>query len=46
MEWGLKAIGLENANYTGKGIDVCILDTGLETSHPIFPLKKLKENLS
>lgn len=36
MEWGLKAIGLENTNYTGKGIDVCILDTGLETSHPDF----------
>lgn len=36
MEWGLKAIGLENASYTGKGIDVCILDTGLEISHPDF----------
>ncbi|RNA60590.1 hypothetical protein D1631_00895 [Chryseobacterium nematophagum] len=36
MEWGLKAIGLGNALYTGKGVDICILDTGLETSHPDF----------
>ncbi|PRB01077.1 hypothetical protein CQ046_16835 [Chryseobacterium sp. MYb7] len=42
MEWGLKAIGLENTNYTGKGIDVCILDTGLETSHPDFSAKEIE----
>ncbi|WP_276966503.1 S8 family serine peptidase [Chryseobacterium sp.] len=42
MEWGLKAIGLENANYTGKGIDVCILDTGLETSHPDFSAEQIE----
>ncbi|MDR4952885.1 S8 family serine peptidase [Chryseobacterium sp. ES2] len=42
MEWGLKAIGLENANYTGKGIDVCILDTGLETSHPDFSNEEIE----
>lgn len=36
MEWGLKALGLENSLYTGKGVDVCILDTGLELSHPDF----------
>ncbi|MDQ1858823.1 S8 family serine peptidase [Chryseobacterium sp. WLY505] len=42
MEWGLKAIGLENANYTGKGIDVCLLDTGLETSHPDFSNEEIE----
>jgi len=42
MEWGLKAIGLGNANYTGKGIDVCILDTGLETSHPDFSSEEIE----
>ncbi|UTX47852.1 S8 family serine peptidase [Chryseobacterium sp. MA9] len=42
MEWGLKAIGLENANYTGKGIDICILDTGLETSHPDFSSEEVE----
>jgi len=42
MEWGLKAIGLENANYTGKGIDICILDTGLEISHPDFSSEEIE----
>lgn len=42
MEWGLKAIGLENANYTGKGIDICILDTGLEISHPDFSSEEVE----
>ncbi|WP_185208734.1 S8 family peptidase [Chryseobacterium sp. C3] len=36
MEWGLKALGLGNSLYTGKGIDICILDTGIELSHPDF----------
>ncbi|OVE59161.1 S8 family peptidase [Chryseobacterium mucoviscidosis] len=36
MEWGLKALGLGNSLYTGKGVDICILDTGLELSHPDF----------
>lgn len=36
MEWGLKAIGLENTQFSGKGIDVCILDTGFDASHPDF----------
>jgi len=42
MEWGLQAIGLENTRYTGKGIDVCILDTGLETSHPDFSSEEIE----
>ncbi|WP_241331465.1 S8 family peptidase [Chryseobacterium arthrosphaerae] len=42
MEWGLKAIGLENALYTGKGVDVCILDTGLEVSHPDFSSREIE----
>lgn len=36
MEWGLKAIGVGNTQLSGKGIDVCILDTGFDTSHPDF----------
>lgn len=36
LEWGLKAIGLENTQLSGKGIDVCILDTGFDISHPDF----------
>ncbi len=42
MEWGLKAIGMERAQYTGKGVDVCILDTGLETSHPDFSSEEIE----
>lgn len=29
-------MGLGNSLYTGKGVDICILDTGLELSHPDF----------
>lgn len=42
MEWGLKAIGLENAQYSGKGIDICILDTGLQLSHPDFSSREIE----
>lgn len=36
MEWGLKAIGIDHSQYTGKGIDLCVLDTGFDVSHPDF----------
>ena len=36
MEWGLKAIGINNTQYTGKGVDICILDTGLDAAHPDY----------
>lgn len=42
MEWGMKAIGIEKALYTGKGIDVCILDTGLDLSHPDFASREIE----
>ncbi|MGE6395729.1 S8 family peptidase [Chryseobacterium scophthalmum] len=42
MEWGVKSIGIEKALYTGKGIDVCILDTGLEMSHPDFSSREIE----
>ncbi|MFB9057785.1 S8 family serine peptidase [Mariniflexile ostreae] len=34
--WGLQAIGIESSKYTGKGIDICILDTGFYAKHPDF----------
>ena len=34
--WGLQAIGMELSNYTGKGVDICILDTGFYAEHPDF----------
>lgn len=35
-EWGLKAIGIDQTQLTGKGVDICILDTGFDISHPDF----------
>ena len=34
--WGLNAIGLGQSKYTGKGIDLCVLDTGFYKDHPDF----------
>src|SRR5690606_35797663 len=34
--WGLVAINMPNAQYTGKNVRVCILDTGLYSAHPDF----------
>lgn len=42
MEWGLVAIDLDNTYFTGKGVDICILDTGFETSHPDFATREIE----
>lgn len=42
MEWGLKALGLGNSIYTGRGVDICILDTGLEMLHPDFSGREIE----
>lgn len=34
--WGLNAVGLAKSKYTGKGIDLCVLDTGFYKDHPDF----------
>ena len=36
MSWGLVAIGAHNCPYTGAGITVGILDTGIDASHQAF----------
>lgn len=36
MEWGLKTIGIPDTQHTGKGVDICILDTGFDGKHPDF----------
>ncbi len=36
MTWGLSAIGLDLSKYSGKGVDICILDTGFYLGHPDF----------
>lgn len=34
--WGLKAIGLNTNSLTGKGVNLCVLDTGFCANHPDF----------
>lgn len=44
LEWGLKAIGVDEARFTGKGVDICILDTGFDVSHPDFAERFIEES--
>ena len=32
--WGIQAINVEKSNFTGKGVKLAILDTGLDFTHP------------
>ena len=34
--WGLQAIEMELSAFTGQGIRVCVLDTGMDLEHPDF----------
>ena len=34
--WGLQAIGVPGSRFTGRGINVAVLDTGLDFEHPDF----------
>ena len=34
--WGLKAVGADTSPFTGDGIMVAVLDTGIDASHPAF----------
>lgn len=34
--WGIKAVRANVSPFTGKGIKVCVLDTGLDLQHPDF----------
>lgn len=36
LTWALSAIGLNSRELTGKGVDICLLDTGLYVKHPDF----------
>lgn len=34
--WGIAAVGADTCRYTGKGVRVAVLDTGIEEKHPAF----------
>lgn len=34
--WGVRAIGADKTRYTGRGIRIAVLDTGLDLQHPDF----------
>ncbi|WP_026819291.1 S8 family serine peptidase [Arthrobacter castelli] len=34
--WGLQAVGADSSPWTGKGVKVAVLDTGLDLTHPDF----------
>ncbi|WP_437736475.1 S8 family serine peptidase [Sorangium sp. So ce1335] len=41
MTWGLNAIGMEKSPFTGRGIRIAVLDTGLDSNHPDFRGRKV-----
>ena len=36
MSWGVKAVGADRTPYTGEGVNVAILDTGIESGNKAF----------
>jgi len=34
--WGVKAVGADRSPFSGKGVTVAILDTGIDLAHPAF----------
>lgn len=36
LTWGLQAVRADKSRYTGKGIRIAVLDTGLDLQHPDF----------
>jgi subtilisin len=34
--WGLQAVGADRSVFTGKGVKLCVLDTGIDLTHPDF----------
>lgn len=44
MTWGVKAVGADTSPFTGSGIVACVLDTGIDASHPAFAGIQIIEN--
>ena len=36
VTWGVQAVGADTSPFTGEGIAVAVLDTGIDMSHPAF----------
>jgi subtilisin family serine protease len=36
VEWGISAVGADRSPFTGNGVVVAVLDTGIDRNHPAF----------
>jgi subtilisin family serine protease len=36
VAWGVKAVGADTSSFTGNGVVVAVLDTGIDKNHPAF----------
>jgi subtilisin family serine protease len=36
VAWGVQAVGAKTSPFTGKGVTIAVLDTGIDRSHPAF----------
>ena len=43
VAWGLSATGADKSSFTGGGVTVAVLDTGIDSSHPAFAGMQLVE---
>lgn len=41
--WGVSAVGADSSPFTGAGVTVAVLDTGIEAGHPAFAGMMLEE---
>ena len=39
--WGIAATGAETSPFTGRGIKLCVLDSGIDHEHPDFKSRKI-----
>jgi subtilisin family serine protease len=42
--WGLQVTGVLTSQYTGAGVKVCVLDTGIDLAHPDFQGGRLDDD--
>ncbi|MDR5753017.1 MULTISPECIES: S8 family serine peptidase [unclassified Caballeronia] len=43
VAWGVKTVGADQSPYTGEGIVVAVLDTGIDAGHPAFKGVSIQE---